>query len=264
MRANDRTLRTPNHTRLTPAQRRLASLVRTLRRAQVVECGQTDGAEALAPAVAAADWGPFGSFFVTVSRPYWAGVEHTYKTIWSNRRPVMTVRVWANGTHTLEKCFTPSEGEEYFQKARGKRRELAAQASEHARRVRRILGRATPAQRAYMYEMSWEDDVAVLVAKHGDGAIGEWEFDGSFFVKGVERLPAHAAIRKMVSKTEVARTVRDLEIREEHLEREAARARAAGVARIGRGIAEAAWQAVCLAREEASLEAVRGLRRIHA
>ena len=266
MRAVDRNVRTPNNSRFTPAQRRISNLVRALRACQATECGQTDAAEALAPAVAEANWGPFGAFFVTVLRPHWAGVDHTYKTLWQNRRPVLMVRLLADGTHSLEEALTPAEGEKYLQKARGKRREAAAKAAEGAARVRRIIGQATPAQRAFMHAQASGCPASFhpLVAKHGDGAIGEWEFDGSFLTQGEERLPAHTAIRGCMSDAEVARTVRDLEIREERTEREAARARAAGVARVGRGIAEAAWAAVCLAREAEAAKAVQNMRRIHA
>ena len=265
MRAVDRTPRTLNNTTFTPAQRKLATLVCALRRAQVIESGQQDAAEALAPAVAEASWGPFGAYFVTRRSPHWAGIDHTYKTLWVSRRPVLTVRIWADGTHTVHEIFTPAEGEAYFQKARGKRREAAAQAAKKAAHARRIIGRATPAQRAYMDAMAWGVSVTdPLVVKYGGGTIDGWIFDGSFLVNEGEMLPAHNAIRKLVSEQEVARTVRDLQLKEERAEREAARTRAAGVARIGRGIAEAAWTAICLAREAEAEAAMRDLRRIHA
>lgn len=266
MRAVDRTPRTPNHNAFTPAQRQLASKVSALRRAQAIESGQTDAAEALAPAVAEASWGPFGAYFVTRRSPHWAGIDHTYKTIWAQRRPVLTVRIWADGTHTVHEIFTPAEGEAYFQKARGKRREAAAQAAEKAARVRRILGRATPAQRAYMYAQAWGIPHAIhpLVAKHGAPPVGGWEFDGSFLVNEGEMLPAHNAIRTSMNDEEVAHVVCNLQRTEERAEREAARARAAGVARIGRAVAEAAWQAVCLAKEAEAEQAARNMRRIHA
>lgn len=265
MRAVDRNPRTLNNNRMTQDQRKLAGLVKALRRAQAIESGQQDATEALAPAVASATWGPFGAYFVTRRSPHWAGIDHTYKTLWVSRRPVLTVRIWADGTHTVHEIFTPAEGEAYFQKARGKRREAAAQAAEKAARVRRILGRATPAQRAYMDTLAWGVPVTdPLVVKYGTHTVDGWIFDGSFLVNEAERLPAHNAIRKLVSEEEVARTVRDLQLKEERLQREAARARAAGVARIGRAVAEAAWQAVCLAREAEAEQAVARMRQIHA
>ena len=262
VRAVDRNPRTKNHTTLTPAQRRLATLVCALRRAQVIESGQQDATEALAPAVAGASWGPFGAFFVT-SRENEYG--YTYKTVWVNRRPVLTVRLWPDGGHTIIQVFTLHEGERVFENFRAHRRELAAQMAEKAARVRRILGRATPAQRAYMDTLAWGVPVTdPLVVKYGGGTIDGWVFDGGFLINGWERLPAHAAVRSTVSEEEVARTVRDLRQNAERREREAARARAAGVARIGRAVAEAAWTAICLAREAEAEAAARNMRRIHA
>lgn len=262
MRAVDRNPRTKNHTTLTPAQRRLAGLVRTLRACQVIEAGQTDAAEALAPAVASATWGPFGAFFLTNREDDYG---HVYKTVWVGRRPVLTVRLWPDGGHTITQVFTLHEGERVFGDFRAHRRELAAQAAEKAAHARRIIGRATPAQRAYMDSMAWGVPVTdPLVVKYGGGTIDGWVFDGGFLVNGWERLPANAAVRSTVSEQEVARTVRDLQLKEERTEREAARARAAGVARIGRAVAEAAWTAICLAREAEAEAAARNMRRIHA
>ena len=261
MRAVDRKPRTPNHTRMTQDQRRLATLVKALRRAQAIESGQTDAAEVLAPAVASATWGPFGAFFLTNREDDYG---HVYKTVWVGRRPVLTVRMWPDGGHTITQVFTLHEGERVFVDFRAHRRELAAQAAEKAARVRRILGRATPAQRARLDAMAWGVPVTdPLIMKHGGGTIDGWEFDGGFLVNGWERLPANAAVRSAVSEEEVARTVRDLQLKEERTEREAARARAAGVARIGRGIAEAVWTALCLAKEAKAEQEMRNLRRIH-
>lgn len=267
MRAVDRNVRTPNNSRFTPAQRRLAGLVCALRRAQDSWNNPPAALVAeLAESVASATWGPFGSFFVTVSRPHWAGVDHTYKTLWGNRRPILTARIWADRTHSALEALTPAEGEQRFQEARSRRREAAAKAAEGAARARRIIGRATPAQRAFMHAQAWgcPGSFHPLIVKHGAQPINGWEFDGSFLTRDGERIPAHAALRGCTNDAEVARVVRDLELREERAEREAARARAAGVARIGRAVAEAAWAAVCLAREEAAVAAVQGMRRIHA
>lgn len=256
MRAADRNPRTKNHNVFTPAQRRLAALVGALRRAQNSwDAPPVARVEELASAVAGAEWGPFGAFFITVNEPYWAGVDHRYKTVWVNRRPVLTVQMRWDGTHTVEKVFSLQDGEAYFQQVHTSRREHAARAAEVAARVRRIIGRATPAQRVAM-RLAAVNGSQVVLRRDAAGEPTMWFHGGTIEIieNGVyEYLAAHNAVLSCIQQDEAERH-----------EREAARTRAAGIARIGRGISEAAWTAVCLAREAEAMEAVSRLRRIHA